>query len=383
MGTPTTWQDMTARRLWRHGLAVPGDSAADVVSAMCGAHAQVMSAAELSVGLRLKGADRTHVRSALWDTHELIKTFGPRGTVHLLPARELPLWAAALDAAERAGNPKVFHQGLLTPEQVQELVVAVTEILADQELTVDELTEALAAHAGPWAADRVMDAFQDKWPRWRAATQTLANRGALCFGPTRGRKVTYTSPRRWLPGFAPADTDTALAHVVLSYLRAYGPATPQHFAQWTATPKRWASALFASLEGRIEPVEVEGAVAYRVAGDVEAAPGPVPEVLLLPYFDAYTVGAHPREVVFPGAAHRRALAGSQAGNYPVLYLDGVAAGVWHQRRSGRRLDVTVEALVPLSAARREAVAERVERIGGVLEAVPRLSFDTITVGPHA
>ena len=228
-----------------------------------------------------------------------------------------------------------------------------------------------------------MDAFQGKWPRWRAATQTLANRGVLCFGPVRGRRVTYTSPRRWLPGFVPADTDTALEHVVLSYLRAYGPATPQHFAQWTAAPKRWASALFASLEGRIEPVEVEGTAAYRVAGDVEAAPGPVPKVLLLPHFDAYTVGSQPRDVVFPGTVGRRALATGQAGNFPVLYLDGVAAGIWHQRRSGRRLDVAVEALVPLSAARREAVAEQVERIGEVLEAVPRLTFGAVTVGPHA
>lgn len=383
MGTPTTWQDMTARRLWRHGLAAPGDSAADVVSAMCGAHAQVMSAAELSVGLRFKGADRTRVRSALWDTHELVKTFGPRGTVHLLPARELPLWSAALESAESARGGKGAHNGLLTPEQVRELELAVTEVLADRELTVDELTDALAEHAGPWAADRVMEAFQDRWPRWRAATQTLANRGALCFGPMRGRRVTYTSPRRWLPDFAPAEAGAALEHVVLSYLRAYGPATPQHFAQWMAAPRRWASALFASLEGRIEPVEVEGTVAYRVAGDDGEAPGPVPEVLLLPYFDAYTVGSHPRDAVFPGAVGRRALAAGQAGNFPVLYLDGVAAGVWHQRRSGRRLDVTVEALVPLSAARREAVAERVERIGEVLEAVPRLTFGTVSVGPHA
>ncbi|CAL9348780.1 hypothetical protein SUDANB121_00433 [Nocardiopsis dassonvillei] len=383
MGTPTTWQDMAARRLWRHGLAAPDDSAADVVSAMCGAHAQVMSAAELSVGLRLKDADRTHVRSALWETHELVKTFGPRGTVHLLPARELPLWTAALTAAEGAGNPRGGNRFLLTPEQTEELVRAVTEVLADRELTVDELTEALAAHAGPWAADRVMDAFQDRWPRWRAATQTLANRGALCFGPVRGRRVTYTSPRRLLPGFAPADTDAALEHVVLSYLRAYGPATPQHFAQWMAAPRRWATALFASLEGRIERVEVEGVSAHQVAGDAGEAPGPVPEVLLLPYFDAYTVGSHPREAVFPGEARRRALAAGQAGNHPVLYVDGLAAGVWHQRRSGRRLEVTVEALVPLSAARREAVAEQVERIGGILEAVPRLTFGPVTVGPHA
>lgn len=130
-----TWQDMTARRLWRHGLAAPGDDIADAVSAMCGAHAQVMSAAELSVGLRVEGANRTHVRSALWETHELVKTFGPRGTVHLLPARELPLWTAALDAVERAKGSS-----------------AAAEILAEQEPTVDELTGALAAQASPWGA---------------------------------------------------------------------------------------------------------------------------------------------------------------------------------------------------------------------------------------
>ncbi|MEE2037078.1 winged helix DNA-binding domain-containing protein [Nocardiopsis sp. CT-R113] len=382
MGTPTTWQDMTARRLWRHALTSPGASTADVVGAMCGAHAQIMSAAEVSVGLRLADTDRTHVRAALWDTHELVKTFGPRGTVHLLPTRELPLWTAALTAAQRAGNPAP-KGALLTPEQTEELVEGAAAVLADAEMTVDELTEALAARVGSWAADPVMDAFQAKWPRWRQATHTLANRGSLCFGPMHGRKVTYTSPHRWLPGFTPADTDQALAHVVTGYLRAYGPATPQHFAQWLSAPRRWASELFASLGELVEPVEVEGHAAYRVAGDTEPAPAPAPDVLLLPYFDAYTVGCHPRDVVFPGPARERALARGQAGNYPVLYLDGLAAGIWHQRRSGRHLDVTVEALVPLSPARREAVAEQADRVGLILQATPRLTFGTVTVGPHA
>ena len=59
-------------------------------------------------------------------------------------------------------------------------------------------------------------------------------------------------------------------------------------------------------------------------------------VRLLPYFDAYVVGCQPRELLFPGRAAERALAGGQAGNYQVLLIDGVVAGVWHQRRSGRR-----------------------------------------------
>lgn len=82
-----TWPDVTARRLRRQGLAEPfvDASPADVVAAMCGAHAQVLSAAELSIGVRLAGATRADVRHALWSERSLVKTFGPRGTVHLLP----------------------------------------------------------------------------------------------------------------------------------------------------------------------------------------------------------------------------------------------------------------------------------------------------------
>lgn len=81
-----------------------------------------------------------------------------------------------------------------------------------------------------------MDAFQDKWPRWRQLTSTAAHRGTLCFGRTRGRKVTYTNPHRWLPGFRPADGDAALRTLITRYLYAYGPATPQHFARWLGIP---------------------------------------------------------------------------------------------------------------------------------------------------
>lgn len=52
---------------------------------LCGAHAQILSAAELSIGLRNASADREDARRALWQDRTLVKTFGPRGTAHLLP----------------------------------------------------------------------------------------------------------------------------------------------------------------------------------------------------------------------------------------------------------------------------------------------------------
>lgn len=349
---------------------------------MCGAHAQVLSAAELSVGLRLTGATRADVREALWTEHSLIKTFGPRGTVHLLPARDLPLWTGALSALPASSKGQALDVRL-TPEQTDEVIAAIGVALLDAELTIDELDEAVVAGAGAWAGERSMPAFQELWPRWRQAMHTAAHRGVLCFGPNRGRKVTYTNPGRRLPGFQPAAGDAALAWLVKRYLYAYGPATPRHFARWLSASPRWAAELFEALSEELEQVELEGSTAWVVAGDT-ATPAVVPEtVRLLPYFDAYAVGCYPRELLFPGPAAERALAGSQAGNFPVLLIDGVVAGVWHQRRSGKHIAITVEPLRELSAVQRRALDEQAERVGAILEGTPRLTIGTVTVGAHA
>ncbi len=103
-----------------------------------------------------------------------------------------------------------------------------------------------------------MEAFGGRWPRWRQLTSTAAHRGVLCFGPDRDRKVTYTNPGHWLPGFRPADSGAALRMLITRYLYAYGPATPRHFAQWLGISPRQAAGLFGKLAGELEGVELDG-----------------------------------------------------------------------------------------------------------------------------
>jgi len=229
-----------------------------------------------------------------------------------------------------------------------------------------------------------MDAFQDRWPRWRQLTSTAAHRGVLCFGPDRGRKVTYSHPRRWLPGFVPAAGDAALRALVLRYLHAYGPATPRHFARWLAIPPRYATELFGRLAGDLERVDLDGEEAWVAAGDTGTPAEPHRGIRLLPYFDPYVVAGQPRDRLFPGAAAARALIPSgQAGNYPVLLVDGVAGGVWHQRRSGRKLALTVEPLTGLTTARRRQLDDEAALLGTVMEATVTLTIGPVTIGPHA
>jgi hypothetical protein len=96
-------------------------------------------------------------------------------------------------------------------------------------------------------------------------------------------------------------------------------------------PRRWAAELLTANAGQVEEVTLDGDRAWVNSGD------------------PYLVGSHPRTRLYPGRAGDRALSGGQAGTFPVLLVDGEVAGVWHQRRSGRRLHVTVEPFGRLGA----------------------------------
>jgi hypothetical protein len=122
-----TWSGVTARRMARHALAEPAADLdpAGIASLLCGAHAQVLSAAELSMGRRIAGATRADVQRALWQERTLVKTFGPRGTVHLLPAEfpgctsggylSFPHVGAANDEQQRDCSDYRSLAGLGTP----------------------------------------------------------------------------------------------------------------------------------------------------------------------------------------------------------------------------------------------------------------------------
>ncbi len=358
-----------------------GADMADVVAAMCGAHAQVMSAAELSIGLRMDGVSRSHVRQALWQDHSLIKTFGPRGTVHLLAARELPMWTGALSAVPTGSSLPADVR--MSAEQTDDVVAAIGGALTgDAPMTVDELGSKVIAAAGSWAGDAVVPAFAGMWPRWRLALPTAAHRGALCFGPDRGRAVTYTSPTGWLPGFRPEAARGSLLALLRGYLGSYGPATSDQFARWLAAPRRWAADLFSSFADELSAVEVHGGRAWLVTDDCQPTPRRPAGIRLLPYFDAYVVGCHPRKDVFPGVAATRGLPTGQAGTVATVLVNGVVLGIWHHRLAGRRVLITIEMFHPPTPRQRRELDQEVERTAAILEARPTVSYEPVTAGRH-
>jgi hypothetical protein len=69
-------------------------------------------------------------------------------------------------------------------------------------------------------------------------------------------------------------------------------------------------------------VELDGVRALLPDGDSDMPAEVAGAVRLLPYFDPYVVGCHPRASLFPGDAGERALTRGQAGTRPVLLVHG-------------------------------------------------------------
>jgi hypothetical protein len=378
-----TWADVGARRLERSFLTTPAAEARpeEIAAATCGTHAQVIAAGEVSIAIRTAGGTRDDVQAALWTDHSLVKTYGLRGTVHLFPARDLAMWTAALATVpSRTGN---FPEGVrLTADESRRIVDAMAAALEDAELTADELDAALAARVGPWAVERTVDAFTSKWPRWRLALYDAMAQGLVCFGPNRGNKVTWTSVHRLVRGFEPMDRDEAIRALLRMYFQSYGPSTPAWLARWLAAPKHWADDAFTSFGDELSEVHVDGQPAWILADDRRFDAAPASGVRLLPYFDAYTIAWQPRELMFPGPASVRALSGGQAGPMPLLLVDGIVRGIWHQAKAAKALTITVEPFVELGPSQVDELEAQVARLGEISEAPARLTIAEVTVGAH-
>ncbi|MBV9359093.1 MAG: winged helix DNA-binding domain-containing protein, partial [Chloroflexi bacterium] len=151
----------------------------DMVAQVCGIHAQVAASAELSIGIRVKQVTRSDIRRALWQDRSLVKTYGLRGTLHLFPSRELPVWLAALRANGPHRSPNPTELDALPPARRHQVLLAIYDALADGPLTREELGMEVGQRLGSWATEEVFPAFTGKWPRWQLALRPAALEGSI------------------------------------------------------------------------------------------------------------------------------------------------------------------------------------------------------------
>jgi hypothetical protein len=375
------WDEVRARRLARSSLTsrAPGGELLEVARAMCGIHAQVHTSAELQLAARLEELVQADVRSALWERRELVKAWTVRGTLHLHPSRELPLWFAARRAVLRSAEKGLPDwrdpSGVLHPaigaDEAEAVRAAVWEVLDGRCLLREQLAAEVVERLGGAARERLRSGF-------------AFFLGELCQGPPQGTRITLVRPDRWIDGWPEVtDEDEALREVCRRFLRTYGPARPADFCEWFSSPAfkvADARRLFDGLAAELTEVSVEGRRSYVLAGDESFDP-PTAAVRLLPEYDAYVMGFRERDRLVPAtvrelvARHGRGRYEGPAGVRFVL-VDGIAAGLWERRRRGRRIELRVTVARRLGRAARTELELEADRIGMFLGLEPELVIES-------
>ena len=356
-----SWSQVHAYRLTRHHLVTraPRKDVTHVVGDISGVQAQVMSAAEMQIGVRAecKPAD---VRDALWRKRSLVKTWLMRGTLHLVPASDLPVFTAAMSARWMRATNAWLKWVQMSEAELFTVIDAIGDSMGDQALTRDELI----ARVGKGRPPRIHEALKSGWG---GLLKPVARKGLLCFGPSRGQSVTFVNPRKWLPEWRELDPGEALTEMARRYLRTYGPATKEDFARWWGSWQGVGKAAWAGLEKELVAVSIEGRRADMLGADVRrlAAQQATSSVQLLPAFDPYLMGHRTREHLFDKQYSPRV---SRVAGWisPVVLIDGRVEGTWTHQVKKKDLLINVEPFTKIPTRLKPALRARATEIGEAL-----------------
>ena len=340
---------------------------AQVVKEVCGIQAQDASAATLAVRSRSNGLFISDVEQARVHDRSIIRTWGPRGTLHLLASDDvgwlLPLLGPVFVAGDRRRREEL---GLSEDICVRSMRI-IRNVLAEQgPLTRAELMEHLATNGIRLEGQARPHLLA------RAALE-----GLICLGPDRGTEPTYVLLNDWIDhdrtGHSLSE-DEAYAELTRRYLSAYGPATPGDQAVWSGLPLSKTRSAWQRLESELLEIETAGSTFWMLktqAARLDELPTPIPIVRLLPRFDIYLLGYQKRDLAVPSQYAKHINAGGGI-VHPAVLVDGRTVGTWKGKREKSHLVVMMEPFEQLAPEIYEGIEAETEDIGRFLGMNARL-----------
>jgi|SRR5271157_82492 len=343
-------------------LSRPAAGTAQIVEAVCGLQAQVLTAAELGVGVRSSGLTLAEVEQARLQERSIIWTWGMRGTLHLMAASDLAWLLPLVGPAFLAGDRKRSLQLGLDEETAARGVRLLAELLSDRgPQTRQEIALQLGAQGIPMQGQASIHLIA------RAASQ-----GLICHGPERQGEPGYVLLRDWCSDAISATVlppESALDELARRYLGAYGPAGAADLAAWSGLSPRLLRDALARIATELIEVEIAGRIAWLPKSHLdwldefasfEQAPAPL--VRLLPRFDIYLLGYASRQVILaPEYASRINAGGGMIA--ASLLVNGRILGAWSTKKRRQALEVIIAPFSELSTEVWAALEPEVAALG--------------------
>ncbi len=309
--------ELLIRRLSAQHLLSPVP-AQDVAQDLCGLQAQFLRNAVHAL----------RIRTNALSTAGLVKTWTLRGTVHLVPEADLPLYIRTCGKAEDICQSGWYwwtaERGHANPpEREVKLAQLMLNAIAQGIDTRDELRVYL--HSCGMTETEEARAFNP----WGGLIAELANIGALAFRVDMLDDVHPDETKRYqlLTPFTPVEESSARLELARRYFTHYGPATLRdaaYFFHWTQAEVK---ALLAQLP--VHSAVCEGRT-YFWLGEESALPD-MPEVILLAGFDPLMLGYRKEDNPFLPPEHLRGIFNLAGIVNPAILLRGRVVGKWKEK----------------------------------------------------
>jgi hypothetical protein len=342
--------DVLRLRLARHGLA--GNdlrTPVEVVQRMLALQSQDFPAGKWAVGARAPGTTLADVNAAI-DSGEIVRSWPMRGTLHLVPARELG-WMLQIT------TPR-----LLTGAKTRRAQLNLDD--ASIEHSRDVARGALAGGRGLTRA-QFLQTLEDAGidtagQRGYHIIGILAQTGTLCWGPHEGKQQLIVLLDEWVPNPRRLDRDEALGEFLVRYLDGHGPATLKDFAWWSKVTIAEAKTGLAVAGDRLSEVQVDDTT-YYLPASVDTAPlGDQPHqrsaVLTLAGFDEYLLAYGDRSLVIDEQDFTRVVPGKNGIFFPVVVQSGRVIGTWRITSARSAMTAGAELFKPTDSSLDDAFA---------------------------
>ena len=332
-----TIDDIRLLRLQGQHLLSPAPPL-EVAADLCGLQAQMLSCALHAL----------RIRTGSTDTAGLVKSWTLRGTLHLFPQADMPLYIHRQGTPEDVCGTPWYRwtcskgEPGATPERERFFARLVVEQIAAGHDTREELRQ-ICREAGMTEREE-----SHVFHRWGGIMAELAQLGILCF------QVREEKSYRLCPAFAPVADSDAETELARRYFTHFGPATLRDAAYFFHVPQARVKQWLARLP--VEALTVQGQTYYRL-------PCPTPETgmprcLLLAGFDQLMLGYRKEDNPFLPGEHLRGIFSLAGMVSPAILLEGRVVGKWKQ--SGGRLSLTL--FEPVDAAGRKHILSAAEAL---------------------
>jgi hypothetical protein len=330
-------------------------------------HATDPATVYLSAWARVHGMSVADLDRALYEDRSLVKHLAMRRTLFVFPRETLEFAQAGTSArvadAERRRLIRDVEKAGLHSDGERWLARAQREVLAaladGREATSSELRADIPSLQGAitygegksWGGDAPIG------PR---VLTTLSAAGQIVRASNDGvwtaSRPRWASTGAWLGGeIAPVSEPQAVARLVESWLRSFGPGTEADLKWWLGSTLAAVRRAIADV-GAVE-VDLDGETGYVLPDDTDVAEPVAPWAALLPSLDPTVMGWKQRDWYL--GAHGDAVFDRNGNAGATAWWDGRIVGGWRQDEGGT---VTVQLLEDVGAEGQKALSGEAERL---------------------